>query len=128
MPSLVELDLSNNKLIADAIDGPIFDLPNLQILNLSKNKLALLDNRLLTSLSRLKRLDVSHNGISAISESAFQGVNQLDYLNVSYNNLREFKPKTFQSKYSTYFKINLFLQNIFYQLHFYLISSFTSTV
>lgn len=92
------MDLSSNKLITDAIDGPIFDLPNLKILNLAFNKLALLDNRLLTSLNRLQRLDVSHNGISSISESAFQGVNQLDYLNVSYNNLREFKPKTFQSK------------------------------
>jgi len=52
MPSLVELDLSDNKLIADAIDGPIFDLPNLKILNLSHNKLAILNDQLLTTLNR----------------------------------------------------------------------------
>jgi hypothetical protein len=34
MPSLAELDLSKNKLIADAVDGPIFNLPHLKILNL----------------------------------------------------------------------------------------------
>ena len=96
MPSLKELDLSDNKLITDAIDGPIFDLPNLKILNLSKNKLSLLDNRLLNSLNRLQRLDVSHNGISSVSESAFHGVGRLDYLNISHNNLRELKPKTFK--------------------------------
>ena len=39
MPSLAELDLSKNKLIADAVDGPIFNLPQLKILNLSFNKL-----------------------------------------------------------------------------------------
>ncbi len=115
MPSLTELDLSHNKLIADAIDGPIFDLPNLKILNLSFNKLALLDDQLLTTLNRLKRLDVSHNGIASMGETALQGtkfcdqstwihyflsfigVSQLDYLNISYNNLREIKPRTFKS-------------------------------
>ena len=61
-----------------------------------KNKLSLLDNRLLNSLNRLQRLDVSHNGISSVSESAFHGVGRLDYLNISHNNLRELKPKTFK--------------------------------
>ena len=51
----------------------MFDLPNLKILNLSHNKLAILNDQLLTTLNRLKRLDVSHNGISTISESAFKG-------------------------------------------------------
>ena len=95
MPSLAELDLSKNKLIADAVDGPIFNLPQLKILNLAFNKLSKLNNKLLTSLGSLRRLDVSHNGITEMEEDVLQSVQHLDYLNISYNNLREFKPRTF---------------------------------
>ena len=95
MPSLAELDLSRNKLIADAVDGPIFNLPQLKILNLSFNKLSKLNNKLLTSLGSLRRLDVSHNGITEMEEDILQSVQYLDYLNISFNNLREFHPKTF---------------------------------
>jgi len=95
MPSLAELDLGRNKLIADAVDGPIFNLPHLKILNLSFNKLSKLNNKLLTSLGSLRRLDVSHNGITEMEEDVLQSVQHLDYLNISFNNLREFHSKTF---------------------------------
>ena len=95
MPSLAELDLSKNKLIADAVDGPIFNLPQLKILNLAFNKLSKLNNKLLTSLGSLRRLDVSHNGITEMEEDVLESVRHLDYLNISFNNLREFKPRTF---------------------------------
>ncbi len=45
LPSLRELDLSDNRLIADALEGPIFDLPNLLSLNLSSNKLSRLGHQ-----------------------------------------------------------------------------------
>ena len=45
LPSLAELDLSRNKLIADAMEGHIFDLPRLEALNLSSNKLSRLNRK-----------------------------------------------------------------------------------
>jgi hypothetical protein len=40
MPSLAELDLSRNKLIADAVDGPIFNLVPISRICFSAVKLA----------------------------------------------------------------------------------------
>jgi len=40
MPSLAELDLSRNKLLADAVDGPIFNLPQVQTQNFNQIFLA----------------------------------------------------------------------------------------
>ena len=53
--SLVELDLSDNKLIGDVLGDRVLDLPNLRILNLSKNKLARVDDTLLATLTGLRR-------------------------------------------------------------------------
>lgn len=74
MPSLRELDLSDNRLIADALEGPIFDLPNLSSLNLSFNKLSRLGDNVLSSLKNLKSLDVSQNGITNLQEDSFHQV------------------------------------------------------
>ena len=56
LTSLVELDLSDNKLIGDdVLARGVLDLPNLRILNLSKNKLARVDDTILSSLKGLRR-------------------------------------------------------------------------
>ena len=53
---MVELDLSDNKLIGDdVLARGVLDLPNLRILNLSKNKLARVDDTILSSLKGLRR-------------------------------------------------------------------------
>lgn len=93
LPSLTELDLSSNKLIADAMDGPIFDLPQLKALNLAKNKLSRLSAQLLSNLNLLQRLDVSNNGITVVAEDALSGLRQIRAVNISYNNLREIEPR-----------------------------------
>ena len=56
LTSLVELDLSDNKLIGDdVLARGVLDLPNLRILNLSKNKLARVDDTIFSSLKGLRR-------------------------------------------------------------------------
>ena len=56
LKSLVELDLSDNKLMGDALTGGVLDkLPNLRILNLAKNKLSRLDDSMLSALTGLRR-------------------------------------------------------------------------
>ncbi len=77
LPSLRKLDLSSNRLIADALEGPIFDLPNLQSLDLSFNKLSRLGHHVLSSLKSLRRLDVSNNGITSLEKDSFHQVQVL---------------------------------------------------
>jgi len=75
LPSLEELDLSGNKLIADALsDSPIFDLPNLRELRLADNKLAALDADVLVSLKSLKHLDLSGNAIDNLAANSLSHV------------------------------------------------------
>lgn len=99
MPSLEDLDLSDNKLMADSLETPIFgpSLPNLKSLDLSRNKLSVLDRRLFgpSTLGNLRRLDLSRNGITLTDSGALANVGRLEHLNISCNNIRELKPEFF---------------------------------
>jgi len=82
LPSLQNLDISNNKLIA---------LPRLplkiQKINASKNQIAVVD--CILKLSKLKELNLSNNSIVGIASSFFQECNldKLERLDLSHNNL-----------------------------------------
>ncbi|XP_023327313.1 protein artichoke [Eurytemora carolleeae] len=74
LPTLLELDLSRNRLTSENLDGNVFNLRNLQILDLSENKLSRIDRSLLGSLGSLRRLNLAQNGITEMAEDSFQPV------------------------------------------------------
>lgn len=88
-PSLILLDLDNNKIHSIAI-GAFQYLINLQTLSLSYNRLTTLesgffDKRLKESLVKL---DISHNFISSVGDSVFTAdVHQLQRVDMSFNNM-----------------------------------------
>jgi len=82
--SVYSLDLRREKLYT--IPSIVYELPNLTVLNLSKNKLELIGDSL-KMLSKLKRLDLSNNKMKAIPYAVYQlsnlthlslGLNQID--------------------------------------------------
>jgi len=82
--SVYSLDLRREKLYA--IPSIVYELPNLTKLNLSKNKLELLNDSL-SLLKNLSHLDLSNNKMKAIPYAIFQlealtqlsfGMNQID--------------------------------------------------
>ncbi|KAK9889905.1 hypothetical protein WA026_008710 [Henosepilachna vigintioctopunctata] len=111
LPKLLYLDLSNNPYIKfiemnfqsvslknlqlkscsiDYIDNSLLKgLPNLEVLDLSRNPISFINNSLV-SLS-LKSLDISYCNLKHIKPEAFSGITSLLYLSLNDNpNLRQF--------------------------------------
>ena len=77
------------------MEGHIFNLPRLEALNLSSNKLSRLNRKILSNVGDLRHLDVSHNGITKVEKDSLASVGNLHFLNISFNNIREFEARTF---------------------------------
>lgn len=71
------------------VDGPLFfkNLPNLEILSLTKSRIYGISAKAFSSMTKLRHLDLSHNDITNIHEEAFSGLYQLTYLDLSYNKI-----------------------------------------
>eukprot|EP00533_Pseudo-nitzschia_delicatissima_P001646 CAMPEP_0116089658 /NCGR_PEP_ID=MMETSP0327-20121206/6539_1 /TAXON_ID=44447 /ORGANISM="Pseudo-nitzschia delicatissima, Strain B596" /LENGTH=287 /DNA_ID=CAMNT_0003580857 /DNA_START=304 /DNA_END=1167 /DNA_ORIENTATION=- len=76
------LSLSEHKL--EACPSPVFDIPKLTTLDLSKNKLKKLDPNL-SNLKVLKSLNVDHNKLTPGSLNAIQSLPKLKSLSASHN-------------------------------------------
>lgn len=95
LPSLENLDISYNKITA--IDpNSLSSLKDLKILNVSNNIVEELKGNSFAMLTNLKDLDLRNNLISAIDETAFFSLSNLTYLDLSENKL-----KVFLSEYVT---------------------------
>ena len=85
--SIATVDLSNNKIVEIA-NGSFAELDNLNQLNLSQNKLERLNNYSFASLnttSTIQLLDLSKNNLSVIDQSAFKGLDNLTVLSLNEN-------------------------------------------
>nr|ANG08900.1 toll family protein LongTollB [Parasteatoda tepidariorum] len=70
-------------------------IPELQMLDLSHNRLKYLTDEVLSSLRRLRNISFSDNHISQMSPYALIGLQRLQFIDLSNNKLSEFHPHFF---------------------------------
>ncbi|XP_008487836.1 leucine-rich repeat neuronal protein 3 [Diaphorina citri] len=82
--NLEQLDLSYNKITM--LDNYFF-LPNKKLthLYLNNNNIAHLAKQALVNMNLLKHLDLSYNSIKTLPSQLFQSMDQIEYLNISHN-------------------------------------------
>lgn len=99
IPSGVAPSTKSLYLFANGIEGLSTDdfdgLENLEMLDLSQNKLTQLPDRVFEPLTSLRNLDLSSNQITHISDACFQGMVLLERLYLYSNHITSIHPSAF---------------------------------
>ncbi|MEQ2291471.1 Leucine-rich repeats and immunoglobulin-like domains protein 2, partial [Ameca splendens] len=85
--SLLVLRLNRNRLVA--LPSKVFKLPHLQLLEMKRNKIKIVDSLTFKGLESLKSLKMQRNGITKLMDGAFFGLNNIEELELEHNNLTE---------------------------------------
>ncbi|XP_061663502.1 leucine-rich repeats and immunoglobulin-like domains protein 3 [Syngnathoides biaculeatus] len=85
--SLQILRLNRNRL--SSIPAKLFQLPNLQHLELSRNRVRRVEGLTFHGLHALRSLKMQRNGLSRLMDGAFWGLSNMEVLQLDYNNLTE---------------------------------------
>ncbi|KAM9824440.1 leucine-rich repeats and immunoglobulin-like domains protein 3 [Neosynchiropus ocellatus] len=85
--SLLVLRLNRNRL--SSIPPKIFQLPNLQHLDLSRNRVRRVEGLTFHGLHALSSLKMQRNSLSRLMDGAFWGLSNMEVLQLDYNNLTE---------------------------------------
>ncbi|XP_061582890.1 leucine-rich repeats and immunoglobulin-like domains protein 2 [Cololabis saira] len=83
--SLLVLRLNRNRLAV--LPSKVFTLPQLQILEMKRNKIKLVDSLTFKGMDSLKSLKMQRNGITELMDGAFFGLNNIEELELEHNNL-----------------------------------------
>uniref|UniRef100_A0AAR2JVJ3 Ig-like domain-containing protein n=1 Tax=Pygocentrus nattereri TaxID=42514 RepID=A0AAR2JVJ3_PYGNA len=85
--TLLVLRLNRNRL--NFIPAKIFQLPSLQHLDLSRNRVRRIEGLTFHGLHTLRSLRMQRNGITRLMDGAFWGLSNMEVLQLEYNNLTE---------------------------------------
>ncbi|MEJ1277277.1 leucine-rich repeats and immunoglobulin-like domains 1 [Cricetulus griseus] len=85
--TLLVLKLNRNRITA--IPPKMFKLPQLQHLELNRNKIKNVDGLTFQGLGALKSLKMQRNGVAKLMDGAFWGLNNMEILQLDHNNLTE---------------------------------------
>jgi Leucine-rich repeat (LRR) protein len=99
LPSMLEIDLSNNKIETFQVEKGIFN-ESITTINLQKNRLKAVPSEI-DKFEELKKLDLSRNKIEAVETQTFRDFRGL-FVNLSHNKIKEVIHS------NTFEKINLF--------------------
>jgi Leucine-rich repeat (LRR) protein len=119
--SLLYLDLSSNMI--HTIDSITFSLiPNLEVLLIYHNSIAVLENTLFSDLTELRQLDVSFNYVSQVSDGTFENNSRLEFLSLRHNDIDSISKTTFRAQHNlthldlSHNKISVIVQDAFLAL------------
>uniref|UniRef100_A0A8C6UYB3 Leucine-rich repeats and immunoglobulin-like domains 2 n=1 Tax=Neogobius melanostomus TaxID=47308 RepID=A0A8C6UYB3_9GOBI len=85
--SLLVLKLNRNRLVT--LPSKVFKLPQLQFLEMKRNKIKVVDSLTFKGMDSLKSLKLQRNGITKLMDGAFFGLNNIEELELEHNNLTE---------------------------------------
>ncbi|KAM5288281.1 leucine-rich repeats and immunoglobulin-like domains protein 3 [Ctenodactylus gundi] len=85
--TLLVLKLNRNRI--SAIPPKMFKLPQLQHLELNRNKIRSIDGLTFQGLGALKSLKMQRNGVTKLMDGAFWGLSNMEILQLDHNNLTE---------------------------------------
>ncbi|XP_049639013.1 leucine-rich repeats and immunoglobulin-like domains protein 3 [Suncus etruscus] len=85
--TLVVLKLNRNRI--SALPPKMFKLPQLQHLELNRNKIKNVDGLTFQGLGALKSLKMQRNGVTKLMDGAFWGLSNMEVLQLDHNNLTE---------------------------------------
>uniref|UniRef100_A0A2I3S109 Leucine rich repeats and immunoglobulin like domains 3 n=1 Tax=Pan troglodytes TaxID=9598 RepID=A0A2I3S109_PANTR len=85
--TLLVLKLNRNRI--SAIPPKMFKLPQLQHLELNRNKIKNVDGLTFQGLGALKSLKMQRNGVTKLMDGAFWGLSNMEILQLDHNNLTE---------------------------------------
>nr|XP_009002377.3 leucine-rich repeats and immunoglobulin-like domains protein 3 isoform X2 [Callithrix jacchus] len=85
--TLLVLKLNRNRI--SAIPPKMFKLPQLQHLELNRNKIKNIDGLTFQGLGALKSLKMQRNGVMKLMDGAFWGLSNMEILQLDHNNLTE---------------------------------------
>ena len=99
MNSLAELSMQGNQIVTLEDANLFTNCPNLLRLNLSQNRLRLINRRLFHGLYRLKYLDLSHNPeLCSIDDGLFRSLFNVKTIFLNGNNIKRLNlPRLFKS-------------------------------
>lgn len=85
--TLLVLKLNRNRI--SALPPKMFKLPQLQHLELNRNKIKNVDGLTFQGLGALKSLKMQRNGVTRLMDGAFWGLSSMEILQLDHNNLTE---------------------------------------
>ncbi|RVE72911.1 hypothetical protein OJAV_G00044760 [Oryzias javanicus] len=85
--SLLVLRLNRNRLAV--LPSKVFRLPQLQVLEMKRNKIKFVDSLTFKGMDSLRSLKMQRNGISKLMDGAFFGLTNIEELELEHNNLTE---------------------------------------
>ncbi|KAK1340963.1 hypothetical protein QTO34_017363 [Cnephaeus nilssonii] len=85
--TLLALKLNRNRI--SAIPPKMFKLPQLQHLELNRNRIKNVDGLTFQGLGALKSLKMQRNGVTKLMDGAFWGLSNMEILQLDHNNLTE---------------------------------------
>ncbi|XP_040493141.1 leucine-rich repeats and immunoglobulin-like domains protein 3 isoform X1 [Ursus maritimus] len=85
--TLLVLKLNRNRI--SAVPPKMFKLPQLQHLELNRNKIKNVDGLTFQGLGALKSLKMQRNGVTKLMDGAFWGLSNMEILQLDHNNLTE---------------------------------------
>ncbi|CAH1781314.1 unnamed protein product [Owenia fusiformis] len=77
--------------------GDFHNFPGLFELDLSENKISIINDRAFRGLYNLRKLNLSGNNIDVLTDMTFRGLHQLTFLDISRNNLERIETGVFDS-------------------------------
>ncbi|XP_010865319.1 leucine-rich repeats and immunoglobulin-like domains protein 2 isoform X1 [Esox lucius] len=85
--TLLILKLNRNRMTV--LPNKVFRLPQLQFLEIKRNKIKMVDGLIFKGMDLLKSLKLQRNGITKLMDGAFFGLNNMEELELEHNNLTE---------------------------------------